>query len=269
MTRAADLRARFRELHHRPPAPPGTLVMPNAWDVGAAKVLVVAGAAAIATTSSGHAATLGRADQQVARDELVDHARAMSAAVDVPVSVDAEDCFADDLAGVEATALLLAATDAAGFSIEDYDPRAARVRLIDVAVERVAAAKAAAGDLVVTARAEQLLYGSDDLDETITRLVAYRDAGADVVYAPGLVERAAIERVVAAVGCPTNVLLRPGSPPVAELAAAGVARISVGGALAWVAYGALERAARELLADGTTGWMHGALPSDVRGAAFS
>lgn len=269
--RAAELRARFLELHHAPPvAPtPGILVMPNAFDVGSAKVLVGSGALAIATTSSGHAATLGRPDQHVARDELVAHAAALSAAVDIPLSVDSEDCLAADIGGVEQTARELAATDAAGFSIEDYDPRTDAIRSIEAATERVAAAKAAGADLVLTARAENHLHGVTDLDDTITRLLAYHDAGADVVYAPGLVAAADIARVVDACACPVNVLARPGTPPVPELAAIGVARVSVGGLLAWAAYGAVERAAAELLGAGTSTYVDGVMTGTARAAAFS
>ncbi|NND75336.1 MAG: isocitrate lyase/phosphoenolpyruvate mutase family protein [Ilumatobacter sp.] len=271
MTRAADLRTRFLALHLTPPdePTPGILVMPNAFDIGSAKLIVTTGALAVATTSSGHAATLGRPDQHVTRPELVEHAAALSAAVDVPLSVDSEDCLADDLGGVEHTAALLAATDAAGFSIEDYDPRAAAIRSVGDAAERVAAAKHGGGDLVLTARAENHLHGVVDLDDTIARLIAYRDAGADVVYAPGLADLADISRLVDEVDCPVNVLARPDSPTVAQLAAAGVARISVGGMFTWAAYGAVARAAEELLSAGTSTYVDGVLPGTVRSTAFS
>ena len=124
----------------------------------------------------------------------------------MPFNVDAEDCFADDVAGVVETVALLDATDAAGFSIEDYDPRADVIRPVEAATERVAAARSASADLVLTARAENLLHGIADLDDTIARLVAYRDAGADVLYAPGLSKADDIARVVAEVGAPINVL---------------------------------------------------------------
>jgi 2-methylisocitrate lyase-like PEP mutase family enzyme len=140
---------------------------------------------------------LGRLDQHVTRDEVVAHATAMALAVDVPLNVDSEDCFADTPAGVAETAALLAATDAAGFSIEDYDPRTASIRTVRDAAERVRAAKDGGGDLVLTARAENLLYGLGDLDDTIDRLVAYREACADVLYAPGLANMDEIARVVA------------------------------------------------------------------------
>ena len=227
MTRAAELRSHFLELHHSPPAAPtpGVLVMPNPWDVGSAKLLAHAGSLALATTSSGHAGSHGRLDQNMQRDELLAHVVEMATAVNLPLNVDAEDCFGIDPAGVSETAELLAATDAAGFSIEDYDPRTASIRDVGDAAARVSAAKQAGGDLVLTARAENHLYGVSDLDDTIARLVAYRDAGADVVYAPGVVAAADIERLVVAVGCPVNVLAIPGSPTVPELAAFGVARV--------------------------------------------
>ena len=148
---ATDRRERFRELHRD-----GLFVMPNAWDIGSARLLVSVGFEAIATTSSGHAASLGRADQQVTRDELLAHVEALAAAVDVPLSVDAERCFADDPAGIGETVELIAEAGAAGCSIEDYDPATDAIDALDVAVERVAAAADAAKThgLVLTARAE-------------------------------------------------------------------------------------------------------------------
>jgi 2-methylisocitrate lyase-like PEP mutase family enzyme len=271
MTRAADLRARFLDLHTSPPATPtpGILVMPNPWDVGSAKLLVETGALALATTSAGHAGAHGRLDQNINRNELIAHAADLAASVDVPLNVDSEDCFADDVDGVAETARLIAATDAAGFSIEDYNPRTDSIRPVGVAAANVAAAKAAGGDLVLTARAENHLYGVNDLDDTIARLVAYRDAGADVVYAPGISTATDIERVVSAVGCPVNILALPGTPSVPELAALGVARVSVGSLFAWAAYGALVNASNELLGPGTSTYISGALRGSVRDAAFS
>jgi 2-methylisocitrate lyase-like PEP mutase family enzyme len=243
-----DRRERFRGLHRQ-----GLFVMPNAWDIGSARLLASLGFESIATTSSGHAASLGRADQEVSRDELLRHVEALVAAVDVPLSVDAERCFADDPAGVARTVELLAAAGAAGCSIEDYDPATRSIDAIDLATERVAAAAEAARKhgMVLTARAENHLYGIDDLADTINRLVAYRDAGAEVVYAPGLVERDQIERLVKAVDAPVNVLAMRGGPSVPELEALGVRRVSTGGGLARVAYGALIAAGRELQITGT------------------
>lgn len=270
MTRAADLRTRFRALHHEPPdePTPGILVVPNPWDIGSARILEAVGALALATTSSGHAATLGRHDQHVARDELIAHAAELAAAVDIPLSVDAEDGLADDLGGVGETFQRLASTDVAGASIEDYDPRTNAIRSVEHATERVAAARAASDDIVLTARCESHLYGAADLDDTITRLVAYRDAGADVAYAPGVTDPGDIGRLVAEVGIPINVLASTGVPTVPELAALGVARVSTGGSLAWTAYGALARAADELFTSGTDGYRNGMLPGEIRAAAF-
>jgi 2-methylisocitrate lyase-like PEP mutase family enzyme len=248
-TGRSALRRRFRELHET-----GMFVMPNPWDVGSATMLAGMGFPALATTSSGHAATLGRADQQVTRDELLAHVAALVAAVDVPVSVDAERGFADDPAGIAETYRLIGETGAAGASIEDYDPTTGRILDRAEAAGRVGAAAAAAhsAGMVLTARAEQHLYdgvdgGAVDLEDTIARLVAFRDAGADVVYAPGLRALADIERLVKGVGVPVNVLRMPGTPPLADLAGVGVRRISTGGALARAAYAAATDAAEALL----------------------
>lgn len=251
-----DRRERFGALHRE-----GLFVMPNAWDVGSARLLASIGFEAIATTSSGHAASLGRGDQHVSRDELLAHVRAMAGAVDLPVSVDSERCFPDEPGGVARTVELIAAAGGAGCSIEDYDPATGRIDALDVATERVAAASEAARmhGLVLTARAENHLYGIDDLADTIDRLVAFRAAGADVVYAPGLVDRDQIERLVSAVDAPVNVLAMRAGPPVPELAALGVRRVSTGGGLARVAYGALIAAGRELHTTGTYGYLDGAV----------
>ncbi|MGN6326645.1 isocitrate lyase/PEP mutase family protein [Pseudolysinimonas sp.] len=236
--------ARFRELHEE-----GTFVLPNAWDVASAALLAADGAVALATTSAGLAATLGRADQHVTRDELVAHVSALTAVVDVPLSVDAEDGYASSPKGVAKTVRQLADAGAAGLSIEDWDAEAGAVRELDAAVERVAAAAEAAkeaGGLVLTARAESLLYGTGDIDEVIERLTAYRAAGADVVSAPGLTDVVEIHRLVAETGAPVNVLALPDGPSVAELIVLGVRRVSTGAGLAWVAYGAAVDAANAL-----------------------
>lgn len=243
--------------------------MPNAWDVGSARVLASLGFPAIATTSAGHAASLGRMDQHVTFDELLAHVRLLVEAVDLPVSVDAERCFAEDASGVADNVARIAATGAAGLSIEDYDPRTG-IDPVEVAVERVAAAAEVtrATGMTLTARAENHFYGIDDIDDTIARLTAYRSAGADVVYAPWLVDLGGIRRVVAETGAPVNVLARPDTPVVAQLREAGVRRISTGGALAMAAYGSLAAAARELLEAGTSTYMEGALSLEDRRAAF-
>ena len=261
-----DARDRFRALHES-----GTFVLPNPWDAGSARLLERQGFAALATTSSGLAASLGKLDQQVTRDELVAHVTALTAAVRIPVNVDAERCFADDPAGIAETVDLLAEAGAAGISIEDYDPAPGRIETRQAATDRVAAAAEACDrhGILLTARAENHLYGHDDLDDTIARLRAYRSAGAHVVYAPGLHARADIGRLVASVDAPVNVLAMAATPSVADLAELGVRRVSTGGALAWAAYGALRDAARELLAAGTTTFRARSLTDDEAEAAFA
>jgi 2-methylisocitrate lyase-like PEP mutase family enzyme len=247
----------------------GFFIMPNAWDVGSAKLLVSLGFPAIATTSAGHAATLGRMDQHVSLEELLAHVTTLVEAVDVPVSVDSERCFADDPAGVAVNVERIAGTGAAGLSIEDYLPGTG-IEPVEVATERVAAAAevARATGMVLTARAENHLYGIEDIDDTIARLTAYRKAGADVVYAPWLRDIDGIRRIVVETGAPVNVLARIDVPGIDELTEAGVRRISTGGNLALAAYGAAASAARELLSEGTSTYMARALSMDDRRAAF-
>jgi 2-methylisocitrate lyase-like PEP mutase family enzyme len=227
--------------------------MPNPFDAGSARLLTALGFAALATTSGGFAASLGRADMTVSRAELVDHVRHICGVTDLPVNVDAEQCFPGSPGGVAETVALLAEAGAAGCSIEDWDPGAQTIENVAVAVERVRQAATAAeqSGMLLTARAENHLRGRDDLDDTVSRLAAYSAAGAHVVYAPGLADLSAIGRVVEETGAPVNVLLRPGAPSVAELAATGVRRVSVGGSLARVAYGALVQAAEGLSVSGT------------------
>ena len=178
-------RSAFFALHSREQV----FVMPNPWDIGSAKMLAGAGFEALATTSAGLAWSRGRDDYGVTLDELVEHVRELAAATDLPLNVDSERCFADDLAGVAETVGLVHEAGAAGCSIEDWNSETGQIDPIDVAAERVAAAAEAAhvtGDpLVLTARCENFLRGVTDLDDTITRLVAYRLAGADCLYAPG------------------------------------------------------------------------------------
>ncbi len=252
---------RFLSLHRRGQP----LLMANVWDAGSAKVVASIGYDALATTSSGFAATLGRLDGSVTREEALTHAAAIVAATDLPVSADLENCFAHDPAGVADT--IRGALDAglAGGSIEDFtgdedDP----IHPFDDAVARVASAAEAAhaGDVrfVLTARCENLLHGRDDLDDTIARLQAYEHAGADVLFAPGLRSVEDITRVVSAVSLPVNVLVGPGRPSIHELARLGVARVSVGGAFAFAALGTLVDAATELREQGTYGAMERAGP---------
>jgi len=262
---AGDCRARFRALHEREQL----FVMPNPWDVGSARLLASLGFEALATTSAGLAWSLGKLDQQVTRDELVAHVAVLAAATDLPLNVDSERCYPDDPGGVAETVRLLAETGAAGFSVEDWDPATGSIDPVEVAAARVAEAAAAANGLVVTGRAENHIHGVDDLDDTIARLLAYRDAGADVVYAPGLSTVDQVTEVVEAVGVPVNVLALPNGPTVAELAAAGVRRVSTGGALARASYGALVAGARELLDHGTSSYLAGAVGNDELKAAFA
>jgi 2-methylisocitrate lyase-like PEP mutase family enzyme len=259
-----EQRRRFRALHDD-----GLLVMPNAWDVGSARLLETLGFEALATTSAGLAWSLGKPDQAVTLDELVAHVASLVAAVGLPLSVDSERCYADDPEGVARTVRRLADAGASGCSIEDYDPATRALDELGRAAERVAAAAGAArsaGGLVLTARAESHLYGGVDLDDTIARLQAYRDAGADVLYAPGLRDPAHIAALVEAVEAPVNVLLLPGGPTVAELAALGVRRVSTGGSLAAAAYGALVAGAREIRDQGTSEYARAGLSQADRAA---
>ena len=261
----ADRRTTFRRLHEGP----DVFVMPNAWDAGSARLLAAAGFSALATTSAGFAWTLGRADQQVSREELIGHVRALAGATPLPLSVDSERCFADDPAGVGETVAMLGEAGAAGCSIEDYDPATDSIDPLGRAAERVAAAAEAAhrGErMVLTARAENHLHGVDDLDDTIARLRAYREAGADAVYAPGLVDPAQIRAVVEALAAPVNVLVLPGGPTVSELGALGVRRISTGSLLASSSYKAMLGPASSLLGGGGLGDGFAGLSPDDRAA---
>jgi 2-methylisocitrate lyase-like PEP mutase family enzyme len=244
---ADQIRARFRTLHLE-----GTFVMPNPHDLGSCRLLTWLGFEALATTSGGFAASLGRSDMSVTRDELIEHVRALCSVTELPMNVDAEQCFPGSPGGVAETVELLARAGASGCSIEDWNPDAKQVETLEVAVERVTLAAAAADrfGLTLTARAENHLRGRDDLDDTVTRLAAYAAVGAHVVYAPGLTDLGSIARIVAECGAPANVLLVPGGPSAAQLADIGVRRLSVGSSLARVAYGALVEAAERLLDQG-------------------
>jgi 2-methylisocitrate lyase-like PEP mutase family enzyme len=234
------------------------LLQPNAWDVGSAKLLVSLGFEAIATTSGGFAATLGRPDGSVTRDQALRHAAELAEAVPVPVSADTENGFADDPAGVAETVRLACAAGLAGCSIEDFDRPADAIYDMRLAVDRIAAAAEAAhqgpAQLVLTARAENHIHRVDNLADTISRLQAYQEAGADVLFAPGLSTLEDIGAVVSSVDRPVNVLVMPTCPSVDELASIGVARISVGGAFAYAALAALIDAASELKNQGTYGY---------------
>jgi 2-methylisocitrate lyase-like PEP mutase family enzyme len=224
---------RFAELHAGPP-----FVIPNPWDVGSARVLESLGFPALATTSSGFAFTLGRPDGGATLDEVVAHVAALTAAVGIPVSVDLENGYGTPDVAIRS----VAGAGAAGASIEDYDPEHGLYELRD-AVERVAAAvEAAPGPFVLTARAENHLRGNPDLTDTIARLNAYAEVGADCLYAPGLRTVEEIREVCSSVPKPVNVLAVR-TLTVAEIFEAGAQRVSVGGALTWVAAQALVDAA--------------------------
>jgi 2-methylisocitrate lyase-like PEP mutase family enzyme len=247
--------------------------MPNPWDVGSARLLAFLGFDALATTSAGFAWSLGKLDRQVSRDELIAHVTQLSAATELPLNVDSERCYPNDPGGIPKTVALLAEAGAAGFSIEDYDPGTGQIDEVALAAEKVAVAAEANRSLptplVLTGRAENHIRGVEDLDDTIKRLTAYRDAGADAVYAPGLSTIAQLAEVVDALRCPVNVLALPGAPPIAELATAGVRRVSTGSLLASRAYGALLSAAKMLRDGGTSTYAAGGLGRDTVRDAFS
>ncbi len=258
MAAMSDQRARARQFLslHRPGEP---LLLPNPWDAGSARLLKSLGFQALATTSSGFAATLGRLDGAVGRDAALSHAADIVAATELPVSADLENGFGDHPDEVARTARGAVQAGLAGFSIEDFTGDSGRpIYDLSLACERIAAAAEVAhgGDahVVLTGRCENHLRGRDDLDDTIARLCAYEEAGADVLYAPGLTSAEQIAAVVGALDRPVNVLARPGAPTVSELAQLGVSRISVGGAFAFAAIAAVVRAGEELLQQGTYGF---------------
>ncbi len=244
----------FRALHERP----GVFVIPNPWNAGTARVLTALGFEALATTSAGFAFSIGYRDgaAEVTRDGILANAKEIVEATDLPVSADLEDGYGRSPESCAETIRLAAGSGLAGGSIEDAtgDP-ADPIYEFALAVERVTAAveAARASRLVLTARAENFIRGRPDLDDTIRRLHAFAEAGADVLYAPGLPSLEAIREVCASVSKPVNVLmgLQGTTFSVEELAAAGVKRISVGGALARAALGAFVRAAREVKNQGT------------------
>jgi 2-methylisocitrate lyase-like PEP mutase family enzyme len=251
----------FQALHRRA----GAFVIPNPWDAGTARLLEMLGFEALATTSAGFAYTLGRRDGAITRDDALAHARSIVAASELPVSADLENCFGDDPRTVAETIRLAAGTGLVGGSVEDAsgDPRRPIYDFAQ-AVERVAAAVEAARSLpfpfTLTARTENFLHGRADLDDTLRRLQAFDKAGADVLYAPGLPSLDAIKTVCGSVSKPVNVLAASRPFSVAELAAAGVRRISLGSALSRAALGAFLRAAREIKEQGTFTFAKDAIP---------
>jgi 2-methylisocitrate lyase-like PEP mutase family enzyme len=255
---------------------PGTpLLMPNAWDIGSAALFAALGFDAIATTSGGFAATRGRLDGAMSKDEVLTHAGELAAAVDIPVSADLENCFAHDPDGVAATITAAVGLGLAGGSVEDFTgDRDAPMYELAHAAERVRAAAEAAHvgpvPFVLTARAENYLHGREDLADTIARLQAYQEAGADVLFAPRVIDPADLRQLLASVDLPVSVLALPGAPDVAALGELGVSRISVGGAIAVAAYGAAVNAVTELRDKGTYGyWDLAAAARPVIGEAFS
>jgi 2-methylisocitrate lyase-like PEP mutase family enzyme len=247
-----DKRRSFAQLHQS-----GCFAIPNPWDPGSARYLQSLGFKAIATTSSGFAWTLGRPDNGVSRDHVLEHLEAMVEATDVPVNADFEAGFAHDPSGVAESVRLAVATGVAGLSIEDSTGDQARpLYELPVAVERIRAARRAidqsGGDTLLVGRAECYLVGSPDLSVTIGRLKAYAQAGADCLYAPGVRKREDIAAVVAAVAPkPVNVLMgSAGDLTMQDFTALGVRRVSVGGALARAAWGGLMRAARLIAEQG-------------------
>lgn len=259
----------FLELH----ASERPLLLPNPWDRGSAKLLASLGFKALATTSGGFAASLGRLDHSVTRDEAIGHAHQVAEATGLPVSADLESCFADDPAGVGETVRLARDAGLAGCSVEDWS--GSDIYDIGLAAERVAAAAEAAHAgpvrLVLTARAENHVHGRHELANTIERLVAYQEAGADVLFAPLLRGIEQIREVLEAVDRPLSVMAWRHVPPVTQLVDAGVSRVSVGSSFAFSAYAALMDAARELRDEGRYGFLDSAwlCHQDAAREAFS
>lgn len=246
--------AAFVELHENP----GAFVLPNPWDCGSARILEGLGFPALATTSAGLAQTLGRLDGAISLEQVLAHCRAVAAATTIPVTVDFEHGYAESAEGVHDAVKALIGTGVVGVSIEDWDGTQIHER--GLAVERVEAAleavRSADFPVLLTARAENLLHGVDDLDDTIGRLQAYEAAGADVLYAPGLRTLDQVRTVCSAVGRPVNVLaVMVEGGTVDALAQAGAKRLSVGSALAIASLGPLLRAGQEMLGTGSFDWL--------------
>ena len=262
--------ATFRRLHAA-----GTFVMPNPWDVGSARMLAHLGFPALATTSAGFAWSLGRRDNHVPLASVLDHLRAIASAVDVPVNADFEGGFAIEPDGVAANVAAACATGVAGLSIEDSTGDAANPLFdFELAVDRVRAARRAIDEsgtgVVLTGRSEGFIAGRPDLAETVRRLRAYADVGADCLYAPGIRSSADIAAVVAAVAPkPVNVLVSGDFTTVAELSALGVRRISVGGALARTAWAGFIAVAKEIAEQGTFAGLARGVPSSEIEASFA
>ena len=270
----AEKAAAFRALHARP----GAFVMPNPWDAGTARLLASLGFEALATTSLGLANMLGRADSDgsVSAGEVIDNARVIAAATHLPVNADLENCYADAPKEAALTIKRAAEAGVCGASIEDYSGEGGTgIYDFNLAVERVQAAVEMAHaqpvPVLLTARAENLIRGRVDLDDTIRRLQAFEKAGADVLYAPGLKDIPSIRTVVASIGKPLNVVMSAADPNITvdQLAAAGVKRISVGGALSKLALTAFMDGAREMAQRGGFTWVGKAMPTKDFAAVFS
>ena len=253
----------FHALHHHERA----FIIPNPWDVGTVRLLERLGFEALATTSAGYAFSIGQRDNTVGREKMMDHVKTIASATDLPVSADFENGFGDAPETVAETVRLGAAQGLVGCSIEDSTGRSSDpIYDFDLAVERVHAAADAAHSLpfpfTLTARCENFLVGRPDLSDTIKRLQAYQEAGADVLYAPGLRSRSDIATVVQSVNRPVNVLMGLAGVDfdVEDLSAIGVKRISVGSGLARAAFGAFLHAAREMRERGTFKFAEDAIP---------
>ncbi len=261
MTQPADRGRMFRQLHES-----GCFIVPNPWDLGSARLLAQLGFRALATTSAGFAWSLGRPDHHVSLEATLAHLREISRGVEIPVSADFEGGFATDPEAVGVNVAAATATGIAGLSIEDSTGDASRPLYdFSLAVERIQAARRAIEDsgtgIVLTGRSEGFIVGRPDLGETIRRLTAFAEAGADCLYAPGLRSMADIRAVVAAVApTPVNVLVGSDFATVAELTQAGVRRISVGGALARAAWTGFLQAAKEIAQQGTFIGLSRAIP---------
>jgi 2-methylisocitrate lyase-like PEP mutase family enzyme len=259
MTRQEEKGERFRELHARE-----AFVIPNPWDAGSARVLEALGFEALATTSSGFAFTLGRLDGKATIDEVVEHTARLDRVTGLPISVDLENGYGAEPEDAAQAIRRAAEAGAVGGSIEDFDP-SGRLYELDHAAERIQAAVEAARALgfafTLTARAENHIRGNPDLDDTISRLQAFEQAGADVLYAPGLRTADEIRAVCAAVSKPVNVLALPGLS-LTEITGAGARRVSVGGALTWVAARALADAATAIRDNGDFSALAARLPLD-------
>ncbi|HEX6250629.1 MAG TPA: isocitrate lyase/phosphoenolpyruvate mutase family protein [Gemmatimonadaceae bacterium] len=261
--------AQFRELHDRRP-----LVLPNAWDAASARVLELAGAAAIGTTSAGVSWTLGRADgEQLRRDEMLEAIARIVRAVGVPVTADVEGGYGDGSAdAVDETVRALVNLGAAGINLEDSSSLTKQLLSPSVHAQRLAAARAAGGDLVINARIDVFLFavGTPEtrIGETVRRAASYRAAGADCIFVPGVTDPATIAALVRAIELPVNIMAQPGAPSVSELGRLGVARVSVGPLIAQAALAATLGVARTLLEQGTYGRPEELLSFDIANALF-